>query len=184
MKKTFIIVDVFRDIVGKVSDAVLAELQVFDPKITSVRYEHGHPLEIIETLGQLGAAPSSKFNRYPIVALFQDFPEDVSDVPGIDREITVQMIIARGTTPTLKASARYDKNFRPVLYPVYFELLKQISKSPAFTVKSETQIKHRKFDRLFWGRDGLYGNSKNVFNDWLDCIELKELKLKVNPKFC
>lgn len=184
MKESRIIVDEMRTIVAKVSSEKTAALKVFDPDISGVHYEHGHPVEIVETLTQLSQAPDKRFDRYPIICLFQDFPETVSETPGIDREVNLHLVIARATTPTLKAFQRYDLNFRPVLYPVYYEFLKQLAKSPAFTVKSADQIRHIKTDRLYWGREGLFKNEGNIFNDWIDCIELTNLKLKVNFKLC
>jgi hypothetical protein len=184
MKESRVIVDEISAVVAKVSAAKTSELQIFDAGITGVHYEHGHPIEIVETLTQLSQAPESRFSRYPIICLFQDFPETVSEAPGIDREISLHIVIARATISTLKASQRYDQNFRPILYPVYYEFLKQLAKSPAFTVKSADQIRHVKTDRLYWGREGLFKNDGNIFNDWIDCIELKDLKLKVNFKLC
>jgi hypothetical protein len=90
------------------------------------------------------------------------------------------MIIANITEPQLITEQRYEKNFRPVLYPIYQELLRQIA-SPSqktFFVEDEELIAHTKIDRVNWGKQGLYGGAANTFNDFLDCIEIKDLQIK------
>lgn len=178
------IVDEFREIVEKVSQRLTPTLQEFDHNITGVHYLHGHPLEIIETLGQRDKSKTMLFDKYPLVAVFQDFPERVAEEPGTISEVTLHLIVARATSPSYKATERYEHNFKPVLYPVYYELLKEIHLSRAFRTMSPTLIRHTKIDRLYWGREGLGKNQGNIFNDWIDCIEIKDLKLKVNLKLC
>lgn len=183
MKPT-IIVDVFGDIVSKVSASLTAQLRDFDQGITGVHYLHGHPMEIIETLSQKAKSNVHKWKKYPLVALFQDFPERKFSEPGIESEPSLHLIIARATAPTYKADQRYEKNFKPVLYPIYVELLNQISISKVFMTYGTSQIPHVKIDRLYWGREGLYGNEGNAFNDWVDCIEIRDLKLKTYLNYC
>lgn len=181
---TYVIVEEFRKIVSKVSTELTAKLKIVDPLINAVHYDHGHPLEIIETLKQKDESTSFKTERYPIIALFQDFPENSTGEIGVQGEAILNVIIARPTDPNYKAAERYEKNFNPILYPIYWELMLQIHRSPVFRTLGATLIVHQKIDRLYWGRSGLYANQGNIFNDWLDCIEIKNLKLKVNQKHC
>lgn len=181
--KPVYIVDEIGLVVDKVSAKLLAQLQVFDPDITGVHYQYGHPLEIIETLKQMDEAKDYKFRRYPFVGLFQDFPEEVGEV-GFNSEPTLHLIIARFTQATYKAAQRYELNFKPVLYPIYLEFLEQLNFSKAFETYGVTNIQHTKIDRLYWGREGLYKNEGNIFNDFLDCIEIRNLKLKTYLNNC
>ena len=181
--KSVYIVDVMREVVGRVSAKLTPSLIALDSNITGVHYDHGHPLEIINTLADKDKSNTFTFRKYPLVALFQDFPESKGEI-GFDSEVTLHMIIARSTVNTYKAQERYEKNFKPFLYPIYQELLNQIWLSKPFNVKSAGQIQHTKIDRLYWGKEGLYKNEGNVFNDFIDCIEIKDLKLKVNLKNC
>ena len=184
MRPSYIIVDEFRDIVEKASLKLTPVFKELDPLITALHYDHGHPAEIIETLRQKDDTQTFRFDKYPLIALFQDFDEVVKPNSGIQSEVSLNLIIARPTLPEYKASERYEKNFRPFLYPAYDELLYQINKSKAFLTKGVSLIEHTKIDRLYWGRKGLFRNQGNIFNDWLDCIEIKNLKLKVNLKIC
>lgn len=182
--KKWVVVDVFSEIVQQVSDVLTPQLQVVNGLITGVHYEHGHPKEIIETLAQKDKSQAGRFDKYPVVALFQDFPERNGEETGIQSEAVLHMIIASATKPDYKARDRYEYNFRPVLYPIYVELMRQIYLHRAFMVKGPDQIRHTKIDRLYWGREGLWGNKGNIFNDWIDCIEIRDMRLRINQKLC
>lgn len=182
--KPIYIVDIFKDIVSQVSNNLTPGLRMLDNKITSVHYQHGHPLEIIETLAQRDKTNRLKFDKYPLIALFQDFPETISEVDGAPNEVTLHLIIARSTRADYKSGERYDHNFKPFLYPIYHELLKQIYLSGKFLVYDSSKIRHTKIDRLYWGKEGLYNNKGNIFNDFLDVIEIRNLKLKTFLKIC
>lgn len=187
--KPIYVVDVMRDVVSNVSTKLTAGFKEIDSKIDAVHYEHGHPVEIINKLNEKNEVQEFKFKRYPLVALFQDFPEKVSDKSGIQFEVSLHLIIARITDNDYDATKRYTENFKPFLYPIYFELLNQIHLSSfgrwkPFLTKAPELIEHTKIDRLYWGKEGLYANEGNVFNDFIDCIEIKDLKLLINIKNC
>ncbi len=175
------VVDEIGTVINAVSAQLLAELKAYDSRIEAVNYLYGHPLEIIETLKQRDESDGFRFKKYPLVALFQDFPEQHGEI-GIDSEVTLHLVIARATQPDYKASERYTENFKPVLYPIYFEFLRQLTLSGRFMTYGTSRISHTKIDRVFWGR--AFEGDANPFNDWLDCIEIKDLKLKINLKNC
>lgn len=166
-----VIIDIFRTITDKAS----VNLGM------SLNYMHGHPKEITDSLTEMTKNPTAAAGKYPLVALFQDFEEDKS---GDFTKVKLQMIIAVLTNNKMKAPERYDASFRPYLYPIYEELIRVIARSGYFNESTIKQVKHIKVDRLFWGRNGLYGNQGNVFNDFVDCIEIKNLSLNVKPIKC
>lgn len=180
------IVDFFEDIVNDISTEMLTDLQAIDSNITGVHYDYGHPLEIIKTLAQKDKSDSYVFKKYPLVALFQDFKETTSTADGIQGliEVELHLIIASGTKPDYKAKERYTHNFKPILNPIYLKLLQGIYKSGKFLVYNSDRVVHNKFDRLYWGNAGLYGNRKNIFNDFLDVIEIRNLRLKTYKNIC
>lgn len=177
------IVDIFRDIVKKTSDKLLPQLQKYDNLIQGVHYDHGHPMEIIETLKQKDNSDTLVFKKYPAVFLFQDFKETIGE-PGIATAARLHLIIVAATLPEYKASERYTKNFKPILYPIYLELKNQIFKSGKVMVSNAAKLSADKIDRLFWGKEGLYGNTGNIFNDHLDAIEMQNLDLKFYKPVC
>lgn len=186
--KPVYIVDEIGKCVTNVSTKLLPTLQAIDPLITGVNYQYGHPNEIIETLCQEERSKTGKFKKYPLIALFQDFPEVRGKVIGEDNTVTLHLIIASATLNNYKAQERYDHNFKPILYPIYQEFLNQLDLSSVFFTKAPDLIEHTKIDRLYWGNKGIEFTSgketKNIFVDWLDCIELLNLTLPTYTQFC
>ncbi len=183
------IVKIARGWVEEVSTKVTPIIQANDAAITgspslitSVYYQHGHILEIIETLKQRDQG-GKELEKYPLVALLQDFPLKRGQL-GIEGETTLHFIIAMSTLPEYKADQRQARNFDPILYPIYEAFLKAIAASPFTMEYSVSKISHTQIDRMYWGRDGLAGVEGNIFDDWIDCIELKDLSLKINRKVC
>lgn len=175
----FSVVDYIEEVAAKVSSKLTAEFQSIDSAITGVHYLHGHPKEIIETLAQRDKSERFMFDKYPLIALFQDFPEKVINNYSI--EVNLNIVFCKSTLPEYKADERYNKNFYPFLYPMYEEFMKALSKHPN-TAKYHSE--YTKIDRLFWGKTGLYGNTANAFNDHLDALELVNLKILINNLTC
>lgn len=184
MSKPMYIVDKIGDMVSAVSNKLLTQLQAIDSNIQGVQYYYGHGKEIIETLAQKDQNRTYRYQKYPAICLIQDFPEQMGTGLGIASTVKLHLIIVCSTLPSYKAEDRYNNNFKPILYPIYYEFLNQIFKSGAVLVASVNQIIHTKIDRLYWGREGLYGNQGNVFNDHLDAIEIQDLQLKFYQQNC
>lgn len=181
------IVDIIGGCVAKTSTKMLAQLQAIDDNITGVNYQHGHPNEIIETLMQLDNSGTERYKKYPLIALFEDIPEDIGKTLGIDSEPTLHLAIINATKQEYKSDERYTNNFKPILDPIYYEFLNQVQLSGKFMIKGD-QIPHRRIRRLFWGQKGFgdtFGvKTVNVFNDYVDCIELQNLQLLLYPQNC
>src|SRR5699024_10136423 len=178
------IVDLFGDIVSKVSNALVNDFQALDSHISGVHYQHGHILEIVDLLTQKDQSQTYKYDKYPLVALLQDFPERITVDSNRFVEANLNILIVKSTLEEYTADKRYDENFKPFLYPIYNELLKQINKSAYTLTYSPYRIRHTKIDRLFWGRQGRYGNTANIANDKLDAIEIQNLNLKFIREKC
>lgn len=165
-------IDVFDEIVTSVQDDTDNALAADEPF-----YMHGHPLEIINTLAQKDKHDTEKFNKYPLIALFQDFTETMGESHFIRSSAVLNLVIVNVTSPDWTAADRYDNNFRTVLYPLYDLLIKHIVESGFFHNVDSGLVDHEKIDRLYWGRSGLYGNESNIFNDRIDAIEIQDLTL-------
>jgi len=94
----------------------------------------------------------------------------------------LNIIIAVNTSPDYTSENRYDNSFRTTLYPLYDLLIKHIVKSKWFINVDPGLVPHNKIDRLYWGRNGLYNNESNVFNDYIDAIEIQNLSLELRLK--
>lgn len=176
--------EIIADCVALAQAKLLPSLQVIDENITGIHFKQGHPREIIAELKELSKAPSKKAMRYPAVWLFRDFPEDMNPVPGIYSDATVRIFIATRTDPTYNSEQRKVKSFKPILYPIYLELMNQIELSGKFVIQGHDRQQLRKTDHYFWGKQGLFDKEGNFFTDWIDCIELENLNLKTYLKRC
>lgn len=180
-----IVKDIVRDIVSQVSTELTATLQEYDPTITGVHYMNGHPVEIVNRLSERDKDNVFKWKKYPLVGLFMDFPETFGRSLGLE-EVSLHLIIARATNPDLITDQRYEKNFIPVLYPIYEKLMQTFHtftygrNGKPFQTRSESDIVHTKIDRPYWGRETFLKNEANMFNDYIDAIEIRDLKLNIN----
>ncbi len=184
--------EIMGDIVAKLpaqklnGKLLLEKLQEANPTINTIHYLYGHPVEIIQTMMEWSKDPGTdgtdgKYNMYPLVMLYTDIPEVIDrGVSGYYATVTMQMVIAYMTSPTLKAAQRLEQNFKPILQPIYEGLMQGIMRSGAFAIQAQKRIPHTKYDRYFWGKTGLYGNSANMFNDFIDAIEIQNLTLRVS----
>ena len=173
-------------------------VDIFDEIVTDVRndtdkpaaldtdepfYMYGHPLEIIDTLAKKDKHDTHKFNKYPLIALFQDFTETMGEHQATQSAVNdMNIVICMNTSPDYTAEDRYTNTFKTVLYPLYDLLIKHILKSKWFRNIDPGLVPHQKIDRLFWGRSGLYGNESNIFNDYIDAIEIQNLALELRLK--
>jgi len=151
---------------------------------SAIHYEHGHPLEIIDTLIAMSKNQTISALKYPLVALFQDYEEDQGAKIGVVSSVKFHLIAAIFTDSRWKAAERMTKNFTPTLYPVYGHLMKAIAQSGYFVEGSIETIKRTKIDRMYWGKSGLYGSDGNVFSDCIDAIEITNLQLSVKNLIC
>jgi hypothetical protein len=180
MSKPIFITDIFETIVAATSKKVLPQIKAFDPNITGVNYQFGHPTEITQTLDEWSSGTKDA-DKYPLIALLLDTPMDKGYI-NVEAKLDLHFIIARRTEQNYKAAERLKQNFKPVLYPVYDEFMRQLYFSGCFSDAMDP--KHRQIDRYFWGKQGLYGNEKNVFNDKIDAIEIQNLKLTLYKQNC
>lgn len=181
MKQPVILVDIFADIVNKVQTAW--RLQTGDPTAT-VNYMYGPVEEIEANLIEIAQAEGLNAytgpKKYPLIALFQDFPEDRPGPGGYYATVNIPIIlIATLSQPQIKAQERYNTTLKPILYPLYGLLLHEIGRSGKLSNTDPSEIPHRKFDRLYYGRKTL----GTGVSDYVDAIELQNIRLTVK-QFC
>jgi hypothetical protein len=169
------IVEAFGHVVQATEEEILSYLQGVDNTISGLHYEYGHPLTIINKLAQMETSQAQQREKYPLVALFMDFPEEQPRTVGALRKAKSQVIIATRTIKDRTVEQRYATAFNTILTPIYEELCRQLAKSAYFFHSAVPA--HQKIDRPFWGKEGLYGNYTGVATDYLDCIEIRNVEL-------
>lgn len=165
------IVDVIGDVIGDIQgeyDLVSNEKPY---------YEHGHPIEIVNTLLEKTENNVLKFKKFPLIALLEDF-ETESRTGIFKTKAKLNILFITETDPDYKASDRYTNSFDLVLTPIYDLFVKHLKRKRGIHV-NHNSIPHNTIYHLYWGKKGLYGNTSNIFNDHIDAIEIKNLDLKV-----
>lgn len=149
---------------------------------TPVYFDKGHYQVVENNLTAKDKGISQKNSKYPLIWLVMDYEETMD---GLFSYINPSLIIAKDTDLNYTMDERRDKSFLPVLYPIYDELLRQISISSKFGMPAMGKISHTKIDRPYWGiQSGLGNGEKNMFHDYIDAIEIKRLKLSLRRKIC
>lgn len=168
------IVEEIEEVVSKVNQ----ELYLKGFQHLPVYYKYGHPKEISNRLQELSNSPTEGHKKFPLIILFTDITIK-KDVPGFYGSANLRMLVANITEPTYISEDRTEKNFKPVLHPIKEELIKQIGEHSQFTYDNE--LTYSETDMYFYGSEI---NDKNIFNDYIDAIELKNIQLNIKNKIC
>jgi hypothetical protein len=163
----YIIVDEFATLV----EAVRIKLE-----LTNLNYQFGYVTELNETLTQWTKSSAYAAKKYPLVWLEQPFTLKRGNSAAYYGTIeSVRVFIIDQSKKSEKAKKRIDNVFKPVIYPIYREILKQININPVFMVQSFELIEHTFTDRYYWGEA-----QQSVLVDVIDCSIVTFKNLKVN----
>ena len=154
--------EIVRDLVSEVATTYGKE----------IFYDYGHPIEIINNLAAKtnGGKHSDK---YPMIALFLD-ADETENLNNVKREATINLVIVAESNQNFSATERTTEVFNLVLIPIFEALKKNLTFG--------TVIRANEIDfnfRYSWGKTGVYGNTANIFNDFVDAIEIKNLKIEI-----
>lgn len=164
------------DVIGDVVELIRAE---YDTEVGEKPYYlHGHPLEIMNILKErTDSGTDLKFKKYPLIALFEDFVDE-GPAGVFANRAKVDLLFITNTNPKYKAADRYTNSFDAVLTPLLNLFIKHMNR------KTGVHLDHRKLTgkhiyHIYWGKKGLYGSEGNIFDDYIDAIEIRQLELKI-----
>lgn len=180
MSEPVYIVDIIRDAVARTSTRLLARLQAIDATITRIGFEYGHINDIRE---RLATADKSGINISPLVALIEDYRLRKGTL-GMTGVTDLKLIILHRSKADITRQQREDNVFRPVLYPIYNEVLNQLLKSGVFMETDVSQLRHDQINRPHWGDPALYGNTQYPLTYVFDGIEIANLQLTAYLNNC
>ena len=173
--------DAFRTIVAATEAAIIADTSIdwgILPK--KVYFMQGHPKELA---GILQSLTNASLPKYPLVILIRDVEDQgaITGQDGMNTDINARLVICMRTQPDLRADDRETQNFKPVLHPIFWQFIYQITQSDVFNMPTIEDMKIKWTDRYFWG--GSIEN-KNIFNDFIDAVEIKSIQLTVYNEHC
>ncbi len=146
-------------------------------------YMFGHRLEVRNRLTAKNAVPSQANKKYPLFALRLDTPvETAGDMLGYNLNI----VIATFTSKDLNSEQRLEQTMKPKLIPLYNAFLGKLKSSGLFTWDRMllTTPPHVMIRRYYYGTQSEEGNTKNLFHDPVDAIEIVDLKINSRIKTC
>lgn len=145
-------------------------------------YMYDHPMAINSRLLVKDKSKEQKTEKYPLIALRMDFPEDVK---GGIVHLNLNLAILSYTNRNYLMEQRYEHVFKPTLYPLYHQFIEGIKTSGKFFWPDDQDSPpHVKIDRPYYGNYVSQGNVKNWFSDPLDAIEIINLKINTLFKQC
>jgi hypothetical protein len=162
--------------------AIVAQINDAPPiGIDEIFYRFGHGVEVAQSLQQLTGTPTYDSKKFPMVWLITDFTVTKGYLGGYD-SVKLNIIICNLTQREYKAAERLENNFKPILVPIRDALIDAISHWPQFSV--DEKLQYDETFRYFWGTQGIYGNTGNITNDYIDAIELTNFNIYIKPKVC
>lgn len=164
-----VVVDVINDVVTEVQKR-WDSLSVTPEK---PYFYHGHLTEIVDTLLEKSQQNNWKTRKFPCIMLLQDF-EEQHTADNINANLHI--IIATHTKNTIKASKRYEDTFKPILYPLFDMLFEELGVNRSV---NELSFDYKVIDRLYWGKESYSGNTANTATDFIDAIEITNLKVNL-----
>lgn len=175
--------DALRAVVGDISSAMALRNDLnwgITPK--HVYFMQGNIKEVANVLQQMANSREAKDKRYPLVVLFRDIAENVSiNNNGLYSSFKARIGIFTLTNPTFRADEREAKNFKPILVPIFEELVYQLGKSSIFGKPTVSDLQIRKWDCYFFGTEQgkQDAKGKNPFNDFIDAIDVESISLNL-----
>ena len=160
-------IDILREVVNE------TDLKLRDKFEKYIHFESGYTSTIVNSLTQLMEGP----DPYPIIAVFTEGLKESYSKNNTVLEFTAPKItIAIRTIDGLTETQRLETSFKNVLYPIFVELCNQLRK-----VNFSYELQINKYDIPYYTES----NSRaNTFNDMLDGIVIKDLKMKVLLNNC
>jgi hypothetical protein len=182
-KKLPNVVSAFRRITQRTEAALLTDTSInFGSDLPKkVYFMQGNVKEIVARLQKMTDA-SMDDKKFPLIALFRDFEEDVIDEGRqFAAKCTPRIAFITLTQPSYLSDEREAKNFLPILYPIFNEFIHQITLSQEFGMPTEDQLKIKKTDCYFFGSNLA---NKNIFNDYVDAIQIDSISVQVKNLNC
>lgn len=160
------------EVVGEVVEQVRQKLG-----LPVLNYQYGYLTELAETIKQYGDSPEFAPKRFPLVWLKPRFKIVRGNGNYFGEVRDMRLFVMQASDPKLKARERLEASYKPVIYPIYRELIEQLNQHPAISM--EYHRAHAVIDDFFWGE-----NQQTVLPQVVDCLTIENLTLAINTKTC
>lgn len=165
------VTELFREIVGRVAQAYGG----------NVSYLFGDWSYISGELTKWGKSRSVSMERFPVICLYSPFQEDRT---GTDRKAELDFIIMTDTDKDYTNEERERYSFEEVLRPVYSLFIDEIRKDKRIESSYRDVVPHTYTENYRYGRLGVLMDNGKPFGDFVDVIEIKNLKITIKKERC
>jgi hypothetical protein len=156
--------------------------QVFGEVVEQVRKALGWPAlhfnyDLVEKLqnrlANMGKTPDEAGLKFPLVWLAYGFKQRSGNAAYFSELKNVRVFIITPSTVNAMAPERLTRNFEPTIWPIFWELLRQLNNHPA--------IVNEPYRRYEWSERFNLGNDQQaLFTDVIDCLSIDDLHLQLN----
>jgi hypothetical protein len=164
------VVDYIGEIVQKTSDRLSQVIS------SGVSYRFGTAIEFSSRLSGISGAMGFKEQNYPAIFLLQDFVEKMGVDADTETQVKLQLLIVAGSDQNYCAADRYERVFKPVLYPIYETFIKILNKDSRLNIPY-SGASHEKIDRplMAGSLEETTKGKVDLFSEQLDAIEIRDL---------
>lgn len=144
-------------------------------KIPYVNFEPGSNYQIIKAINNLDNSLTLKGKKYPLIAMLMPAHELRGSIGFYAKVRIDKIVIATYSNNTDSVLRRYKDggSFKSVLYPIYYEFLRQLSLSKHIIGVDGGTFSHTK-------EDNPGSRSNDTSTDYIDTISLLNLELILN----
>ena len=167
---------IYRPIVDIIEE-VVAQVAI---DIPGVFYDYGTTLEVANRLRTKTDSDNYYDKKYPLIwyVIGDSVEEEIDSKKATPRRVlSNSIIICTETAAEYSSKERYANVIKPILRPLYDSFISKIKLNPS--LRSLNGFKHKYYENLFWGRNGLYSHDGNIFNDKIDAIIIDSLDLLI-----
>lgn len=173
---------VLQKVVDAVSAEMLPKLIGLIPNCEGVRFDYGYPSEVIGRTAQMTTTLQNRVKKYPLIGLFLNIGEQRATDVDVLSSAKLTIFFCANRDPKFDSKQSYQNILVPILEPIYNSFLKHLGKSKDIIKPNAGLFKHGYSFNPNWGKEGFAyfeNGKKNVFNDFLDCILITDLEIKI-----
>lgn len=160
----YILVDEIQAVVAKVKSSLT--LAVLD-------FKYGYLSELKTYLQQLSVDDPTK--KYPLFWLRNPFTiQREGSSAAYFGKANLDCFIIAETNTDRTAERRMTEIFKPTLYPIYREFMRQLNET-AGILDYNLFRKHNVTDRFYWGNE-----QQKEIDDKIDCMEISGLEIQIH----
>lgn len=151
---------------------VVTRMQIEYP---GLQYHYGTQKEIIDRFTEMTKKSTIKNVMFPAICLIMPLKETVTN-NGYLRDVSLNLLILTDSKQGFTTADRYTYSYTPILYPLWEHFIEIAEYHHEI---SPHNMEYERTDQVSWGKYGLDESKAQQFNDYIDAIEIENLKIQI-----